>query len=258
MVKLTAVPAFRDNYIWAIHARHGNDHMAVLVDPGEPGAILSWLESQDVRPVAVLITHHHADHTGALSTLSQRWPIPVYGPTREAIPGVTHPVSEGDTVDIPGLGLALQVMETPGHTRGHVCYFGHGWLFSGDTLFSCGCGRLFEGSPQQMHTSLQRLARLPPQTLVYCAHEYTLPNIGFAKEVEDGNPALESRHNQARQLRKAGLPTLPSSIGQELATNPFLRCHVPALRVAISHHTGSAVNTDVEAFARLREWKDSY
>lgn len=258
MVQVTAVPAFRDNYIWAIHARQGEDHAAVLVDPGDPDAILSWLESQGARPVAVLITHHHSDHIGGLAALAQRWPMLVYGPGKESIPGVTHPLAEGNTVEIPELGLTFQVMETPGHTRGHVCYHGHDWLFSGDTLFSCGCGRLFEGTPEEMHRSLQKLARLPARTQVYCAHEYTLPNIGFAKEVDDGNPALEARYQDARQLRKAGLPTLPSTIGQELATNPFLRCHVPAVRVAISHHTGCAVNTDVEAFSRLRQWKDNY
>lgn len=257
-MQVTPVPAFRDNYIWAIHARLGDNHAAVLVDPGEPDAILSWLESRQAHPVAVLITHHHGDHTGGLAALAKRWPVPVYGPGKESIPGVTHPVAEGSTVDIPQLGLRFQVMETPGHTRGHVCYYGHGWLFSGDTLFSCGCGRLFEGSAQDMHQSLQRLARLPTETQVYCAHEYTLPNIGFAKEVEEANPALEARYLDARQSRKAGLPTLPSTIGQELGTNPFLRCHVPAVRVAISHYAGCPVNTDLEAFSRLRQWKDSF
>lgn len=258
MVQVTPVPAFRDNYIWAIHAGQGENHAAVVVDPGEPDAILSWLESRNARPVAVLITHHHGDHIGGIAALAQRWSMPVYGPGREAIPGVTHPVAEGSAVDVPQLGLHFQVMETPGHTRGHVCYHGHDWLFSGDTLFSCGCGRLFEGSPEEMLRSLQRLALLPPATRVYCAHEYTLPNIGFAKEVEEGNPALEAYHQDARRLRKAGLPTLPSSIGQELACNPFLRCHQPAVRVAISHHAGCPVNTELEAFTRLRQWKDSF
>jgi hydroxyacylglutathione hydrolase len=258
MLHVTAVPAFRDNYIWAIHDQRRSDRVVMLVDPGEPDAILSWLEDQGARPAGILITHHHNDHTGAVPALSQRWAIPVYGPKKESIPGVTHPVGEGDRVDIPELGLSFLVMETPGHTQGHVCYFGHGWLFSGDTLFSCGCGRLFEGSAEEMHASLQRLAQLPPETLVYCAHEYTLPNIGFAKEVEEGNQALAARHLRARQQRKSGQPTLPTSIGQELATNPFLRCHVPAVRVAISHHCGVTVNTPIEAFSRLRQWKDSY
>ena len=257
-MQITPVPAFRDNYIWVIHDRVGGNHLAVLVDPGEPEAILSWLDSEEATPVAVLVTHHHGDHTGALAALAGRWSMPVYGPGNENIAGVTHPVSEGSVVDIHRLGLSLSVLETPGHTLGHICYFGHGRLFSGDTLFSCGCGRLFEGTAAQMHASLQRLASLPPDTLIHCAHEYTLPNIGFAREVEGENPALEARYVQARQMQKSGQPTLPVSIAQELATNPFLRCHLPGVRVAISHRTGLPANTDVEAFASLRRWKDSY
>lgn len=258
VLQVTPVPAFRDNYIWAIHAPHRNEHLAVLVDPGEPEAILSWLDAHKVRPVAVLVTHHHGDHTGALPALLRRWSMPVFGPRKESISGLSHPVEEGGIVEVPELGLHLQVLETPGHTRGHVCYFGHGWLFSGDTLFSCGCGRLFEGTAREMHDSLRRLARLPPETLVYCAHEYTLPNIGFAREVEGDNPDLENRYMTARQLRKAGRPTLPSSVGQELATNPFLRCQEHTVRVAIMQHSGLPVNSDVEAFSLLRQWKDSY
>ena len=258
MHQVTAVPAFRDNYIWAIHDDRQTERIAVLVDPGEPDAILAWLERERVRPVAILITHHHGDHTGALAALSQRWDMPVYGPQKEAIPHVTHPVGEGDVVVIPELDLRFQVLETPGHTLGHVCYLGQGWLFSGDTLFSCGCGRVFEGTHVQMHEALTRLAGLPANTLVYCAHEYTLPNIGFAREVEEANPALAQRHLEARQLRKAGQPTLPSSIAQERATNPFLRCPLPAVRGAIAQHTETALNTPLAAFTALRQWKDRY
>lgn len=258
MLHITPVPAFRDNYIWAIQSSDPDNRSVVLVDPGEPDAILAWLAGHDARPVAVLITHHHNDHTGALPALARYGPMPVYGPHKEAIAGVTHPVGEGDRVDIPELGLGFRVLETPGHTRGHVCYLGQGWLFSGDTLFSCGCGRLFEGSAGQMYASLQRLARLPPETRVYCAHEYTLPNIGFAREVEPGNTALEAYYRQARALRKSGLPTLPSSIGQELAINPFLRCQETAVCVAISQHDGLPLETGNAAFARLRRWKDSF
>lgn len=258
MHQISAVPAFRDNYIWVIHQDQGAERMAVLVDPGEPEAILAWLAAEHTRPVAVLITHRHSDHTGALPTLAQRWGMPVYGPRRENIPGVTHPVGEGDTLDIPELDLHFQVLETPGHTLGHVCYLGHGLLFSGDTLFSCGCGRVFEGTHAQMFASLHRLAQLPDETQVYCAHEYTLPNIGFAKEVEENNPALAQRHFQARQLRKAGKPTLPSSIAQERATNPFLRCHLPEVRMAIAQQLGIPLETSEEAFSALREWKDRY
>ena len=258
MPQVTPVAAFRDNYIWTIHAMRGGERLAVVVDPGEPDAILSWLESHAARPVAVLVTHHHSDHTGALAALAAHWGLPIFGPLKEAIPGVNRGVSDGDQFEIRELGLAFQVLETPGHTLGHVCYLGHGWLFCGDTLFSCGCGRLFEGTAAQMLTSLRRLAQLPPHTQVYCAHEYTLPNIGFAMEVEADNPALSARHQQARQQRKSGRPTLPSTIGGELATNPFLRCHEPSVRVAISHHAGRAIDSDTEAFALLRQWKDRY
>jgi hydroxyacylglutathione hydrolase len=255
-MQITPVPAFRDNYIWVMHDHVGSEHLAVLVDPGEPEPILSWLASQEATPLAVLITHHHHDHTGALPALAGRWSVPVYGPGKEDIAGVTHAVGEGSVVEIHRLGLSLHVLETPGHTRGHVCYVGHGRLFCGDTLFSCGCGRLFEGTAAQMHASLQRLARLPPDTLMYCAHEYTLPNIGFARAVEEDNAALAARHEQARQQRRSGQPTLPVSMAQELATNPFLRCHLPSVREAIARHTGQVAHTDAEAFASLRRWKD--
>ncbi|MEW5771214.1 MAG: hydroxyacylglutathione hydrolase [Pseudomonadota bacterium] len=258
MLDISAIPAFRDNYIWAVRDLHRDPSATVLVDPGEPGAILTWLASQQARPLAILVTHHHGDHTGALAALGERWRVPVYGPRRERIAGVTHPVGEGDEVELPELGLRLAVMETPGHTLGHVCYVGDGLAFTGDTLFSCGCGRLFEGTAAQMHESLRRLAALPEDTRVYCAHEYTLPNIGFALEVEPDNPALLARHEAARQARKAGLPTLPSTIGQERAANPFLRCHLPAVQVAISQHQGLSVNGAMEAFAALRRWKDDY
>jgi len=258
MMQITAIPTFRDNYVWALHGEWSGTSVAVLVDPGEPGAILSWLLARKTRPIAILVTHHHADHVGALETLCQRWPMPVFAPRKEAIVGTTHAVAEGDEVLVPELGLNFKVWETPGHTRGHVCYLGHGNLFSGDTLFSCGCGRLFEGSAAHMHASLQRLATLPPETRVYCAHEYTLPNIGFARELEADNPALEVRYQEARARRKAKQPTLPSSMARELATNPFLRCHIPAVRAALEAHFRRTLADETEAFALLRQWKDVY
>lgn len=258
MPKIFPIPALRDNYIWAIHDPRGATGDVVLVDPGEPGAILSWLERVHARPRAILVTHHHADHTGALAALCQRWQVPVYGPAREAIAGVTQAVDEGDVVAVAELGLRFEVLATPGHTLGHVCYLGHGALFCGDTLFSCGCGRLFEGTPAQLHASLQRLASLPPATAVHCAHEYTLPNIAFARAVEPDNAALAARHHAARAARKAGQATLPSTIGDELATNPFLRCHHASVLDAITQHSGEAPATAVAAFAALRRWKDGY
>lgn len=254
MFEVEAIPAFRDNYIWAIHDGHG----VVLVDPGEPGAILTWLGEHGLRPLAILITHHHADHTGALPELLARWPVPVFGPRGGAIAGVSEPVGEGDTVAVPQLGLHFQVLETPGHTLDHLCYLGHGRLFCGDTLFSCGCGRLFEGTPAQMHASLMRLAQLPGETLVHCAHEYTLANIAFALEVDPDNPDLRLWHDAALALRRQGRPTLPVSLEQERRANPFLRCDQPALAVAASQHQGADVVPGLAAFTALRAWKNSY
>ena len=254
MFKIDAVPAFRDNYIWVLH----NGRRAILVDPGEEAPILTWLGAQRMEPAAILVTHHHGDHVGGVMGLLARWQIPVYGPAREAIPGRSHPVDEGDAVNIPELGVKFRVLATPGHTLGHICYFGHGHLFTGDTLFSCGCGRLFEGTAAQMHGSLSRLVSLPGDTLFYCAHEYTLPNIGFALEVEPDNAALRLRHEEARQLRKRHLPTLPVRLGVELATNPFLRCGQEAVSSAVRRQTGAKTAGEVETFAALRAWKDVY
>lgn len=258
MLAITPVPTFRDNYIWVIQAPQVNEGAVVLVDPGEPEAILAWLARHDALPVAILITHHHGDHTGALAALGKVWSTPVYGPKHEQIPQVSHPVTDMDQVVVPELGLSFQVLETPGHTRGHVCYYGHGCLFSGDTLFACGCGRLFEGSAQEMHASLQRLAALPPDTQLYCAHEYTLPNIGFAQEVEPDNPALEAYYVRARARRKAGLPTLSTTLGEERAVNPFLRCEESSVCAAIANNDGLPMAYGSAAFARLRRWKDDF
>ncbi len=252
MFEVEAIPAFRDNYVWAIHDRHG----AVLVDPGEPGPILTWLDSHKLKPSAILLTHHHADHTGGVDALLARWAIPVYGPP--GISGVNQPVADGDTVTLAELDLAFRVLATPGHTLDHLCYLGHGRLFSGDTLFSCGCGRLFEGTPEQMHTSLTRLADLPGDTLVHCAHEYTLANIAFAQEVDPDNADLQARHREALAQRRQGLPTLPVPLARECRTNPFLRCHAPALIVAASQHLGIPIQPGLEVFTALREWKNSF
>ena len=259
LMVITAIPAFRDNYIWALRIPELHPRAVVLVDPGEPGAILSWLASEDAEPAAVLITHHHDDHAGALSALCARWPkLVVHGPRHPQLPQVTHPVGEGDQVYVPALDVRFDVLATPGHTLSHLCYLGHGCLFSGDTLFSCGCGRLFEGSPAQMHASLERLARLPDSTLLYCAHEYTLPNIGFAREVDPDNADLTAYYVACRQRRKAGQPTLPSNLGIERACNPFLRCHLPAIQDAISQQIGQPMPNAASAFAALRAWKDVY
>lgn len=251
-MEITAIPAFRDNYIWALHDRRH----ALLTDPGEAPGILAWLEDRLLQPLGILITHHHRDHVGGVRAILERHPVPVYGPARETIPGLTHPLEDGETLAFPELNLELQVLHTPGHTLGHLCYYGDGALFSGDTLFSSGCGRLFEGTPEQMHDSLSRLRALPGATRLYCAHEYTLPNLAFALEVEPDNPDLERRRREAKAARRAGLPTLPSTLAEECRCNPFLRFDLPALAVAASQHFSRPIAPGVAAFAALRAWKD--
>ncbi len=249
-MRVTAIPAFRDNYVWALH----DDRSAILVDPGEAAPILAWLDSHHLKPVAILVTHHHADHVGGIRELAARHDLPVYGPARESIPGRTHPLAGGETINIEALGLGFQVLATPGHTLGHLCYVGQGALFCGDTLFSCGCGRLFEGTPAQMHASLARIKALPGNTLVYCAHEYTLENIDFALELEPDNPALLLRFEEVRALR--GKPSVPVSLSTELATNPFLRCEEALVVVAAAQHFGTPLQPGLEAFAAVRRWRD--
>ncbi|MDO9227445.1 MAG: hydroxyacylglutathione hydrolase [Pseudomonadota bacterium] len=251
-MKVTAIPAFRDNYVWAIH----DDHAAILVDPGEAAPILTWLEARQVKPVAILVTHHHADHVGGIKDITARHAVPVYGPALEAIPGRTHPLRGGETLHIDALNLSFQVLATPGHTLGHLCYVGQGGLFCGDTLFSCGCGRLFEGTPAQMHDSLSRIRSLPPETQIYSAHEYTLGNLAFALEVEPDNAALHRKLAEVRALRDQGTPTLPVDLATEIATNPFLRFDEPSVIVAASQHAGYPLQPGLAAFTAVRAWKD--
>src|SRR5213592_4134866 len=207
-MEVVAVKAFTDNYVWTLRtATH-----AAVVDPGEPRPVLDYLAPQNLRLAAILATHHHPDHVGGIAELVQKFRVPVFGPKNEPIPTLTQPVSEGDRVSIPELGVSFSVLDIPGHTRAHVAYYGAGALFCGDTLFACGCGRLFEGTAEQMYTSLQKLLALPDETKVYCGHEYTLANIGFARAVEPGNRALSAREERDRRLREAGKPTLPSTL----------------------------------------------
>lgn len=253
-MKLTAIPAFRDNYVWA---RHDDTH-AILVDPGEAAPILTWLTEHRIRPLAILVTHHHADHVGGILEITARHPVPVYGPANETIPGRSHPLMGGETLTFPELGASFQVIATPGHTRGHIVYFGAGTLFCGDTLFSCGCGRLFEGTAEQMYTSLARIKALPANTQVCSAHEYTLANLDFALAVEPGNADLSERQKQALALRRQNLPTLPVTLASELACNPFLRCEEPDVVVAVAQQCGSAATPGPTTFAALRAWRDTW
>ena len=257
MLSVLAVPAFQDNYLWLIHdGKH-----AAAVDPGDAAPILEALEHLGLSLTAILLTHHHADHVGGVPELLRRFPgLPVFGPAREDIAGVTQALREGERIDVPGLGLRLDVLDVPGHTRGHIAYVAssHDWLFCGDTLFAGGCGRLFEGTPAQMTASLEKLVALPDATQVYCAHEYTLSNLRFALAVEPGNAALQARFADEQAKRDRGLPTVPSSIGLEKATNPFLRYRMPDIAGNVHLHKNVGAAEPVAVFAALREWKNSF
>ncbi|GAB3553098.1 hydroxyacylglutathione hydrolase [Noviherbaspirillum agri] len=256
MLKVLAVPAFQDNYLWLIH----DGVHAAVVDPGDASPVLDALKAHRLSLSAILLTHHHADHVGGVPTLLRAFDVPVFGPSRENIPQITRPLLEGDTVHVPALELALEVMDVPGHTRGHIAYFSpdYSWLFCGDTLFAGGCGRLFEGTPEQMVASLTKLASLPDSTQIFCAHEYTLSNLRFAREVEPDNIDLTTRIQQEQIKRDQGLPTLPSTLGMEKATNPFLRFREPGIadRLIATGHISS--REPISVFTALRQWKNSY
>jgi hydroxyacylglutathione hydrolase len=253
-----AVPAFKDNYLWLIH----DGVHAAAVDPGDAGPILDALDAHKLTLTAILLTHHHADHIGGVPQLLERAQVPVFGPRNESIPAVSNRLSEADTITVPGLGLVLDVLDVPGHTSGHIAYVrntGAHWLFCGDTLFAGGCGRLFEGTPAQMVQSLAKLAALPDDTQVFCAHEYTLSNLRFADAVEPGNRALQLRLHDESAKRAAGLPTVPSSIGLEKGTNPFLRYREPGVVESLVAAGKIAPGASpVDAFAALRAWKNVF
>ncbi|MDM9560402.1 MULTISPECIES: hydroxyacylglutathione hydrolase [Bordetella] len=253
------LPAFSDNYIWAIV----RGDKAAVVDPGEAGPVLDFLARRGLQLRAILLTHHHGDHVGGVLELLRQGPATVYGPAHEQLPHCDVRLAEGDRVALPELDLDLAVLDVPGHTAGHIAYHGRAagqspLLFCGDTLFAGGCGRLFEGTPEQMHASLEKFAALPADTQVCCAHEYTLANLRWATAVEPANRALQQWYQQARQLREQGRPTLPSTLGLERDTNPFLRTRQAAVAAAAASHSGGALATPVAVFAALREWKNNF
>jgi hydroxyacylglutathione hydrolase len=253
-LEIVPIPAFADNYFWLL--LRGGD--AVVVDPGDAAPVERELAARGARLGAILVTHHHFDHIGGLAALTARHPVPVYGPAAEAgtIRHLTAPLREGDRLEV--LGTPLAVWEVPGHTLGHIAYVGEGFVLCGDTLFSAGCGRLFEGTAAQLHRSLARLAALPPDTRVYCTHEYTLANLAFAAAVEPERTALREEIARVRALRAQGRPSLPSTIGHEWRVNPFLRTGEAAVAAAARRQSGGPLAGDLEVFAALRRWKDGF
>ncbi|MDY0747158.1 hydroxyacylglutathione hydrolase [Paucibacter sp. R3-3] len=259
-MNLNAVAAFADNYIWMLH--DGSD--AVVVDPGDAAPVIEALSARRLRLAGILVTHHHGDHVGGLEGLRPLLQGPVYGPAHETIPGPCIPCIAGDTVEL--LGLKFRVLDVPGHTAGHIAYYAEPageapLLFCGDTLFSAGCGRLFEGTAEQMHDSLQQFAALPGDTRVCCAHEYTMSNLRFARAVEPGNAALRDHEVHCIALRERGEPTLPSTIALERDINPFLRCSEPTVLAAARAHATPAAMPDehpATVLATLRQWKNEF
>lgn len=251
---IEAIKILDTNYVWAMH----NDHHALLVDPGEAETPLRWLEDRRLTLSALLITHHHGDHTNGIDGILERHDIPVWGPDDQRIPQVDRPVHDGEQIKLNAPELNLEVLSIPGHTSIHLAFFGDGMVMCGDQLFSAGCGRLFEGTPEQMLASLDRLAALPDDTRMYCGHEYTAANCRFALEVEPDNPDLQARAAEARRIQRSGGITLPSTIGAEHRFNPFLRVREPAVIAAVQKHEPDCDSDPVSVFAALRRWKDSF
>jgi len=253
MFDVIRIPAFKDNYIWLL--RKGAS--AAVVDPGDARPVLDVIEREGLSLTTILVTHHHADHQGGVADLLARHPAEVFGPAAESITGIKRSLRGGETVSVAGCAADFQVIAVPGHTLGHIAYYGSGCLFCGDTLFAGGCGRLFEGTAAQMLESLARLSALPDDTAVYCAHEYTQANLRFALAVEPGNPRLQRRVEEVAVARAAGLATVPSTIAIEKASNPFLRCREPEV-VAAAQRRVPGARDELAVFAALREWKNTF
>lgn len=251
---ITPIEALNDNYIWCLH----RDNAAWVVDPGSADAVLAHLSEHQLQLRGILITHHHWDHTDGIEALRKAFAaLSVIGPDNPVIQGLTQRVQPGDHIELDGLGVTAEVLSLPGHTLDHLGYYLDDAVFCGDTLFSGGCGRLFEGSPAQMHASLSSLSALPADTRVFCTHEYTLANLAFASAVEPDNEALQEYRRWCEAQRAAEQPTLPSTIGQELSINPFLRVDAPGVVAALSQKDGELPDS-VARFAALRRWKDNF
>ena len=257
MLDVQPIPAFQDNYIWMVRGAHDPGSVAVI-DPGDAAPVLDALEAGGLRLAAILATHHHRDHVGGVEALVAATKAPAFGPSRERVSLPVTPLAGGERLELPELGLAFRVLDVPGHTAGHIAFEGHGAVFCGDTLFSAGCGRLFEGTAAQMLASLDTLSGLPAETRVYCGHEYTEANLRFARSVEPGNSAIMDYVKRAAGLRAQGLPTLPSTIGLENRVNPFLRSRHENVKSSAERRAGRLLPTPVEVFAEIRSWKDTF
>ena len=255
-MQIVPLSAFSDNYIWAIV----RGKRCALVDPGEAAAALRFLANHALELDAILLTHHHSDHIGGVPELLRHNPVALFGPQDARIPWVTHPLEDGDSFTLAGAtkDFLFRTLAVPGHTQSHLAFLCEEALFCGDTLFSAGCGRIFEGSPEQMFASLQRLAELPDSTQVFCAHEYTEANLRFAQAVEPGNPEIAARIRACAALRRAGHPSLPSTLREEKHVNPFLRCNEANVLAAAQAYAPATALCPEACFATLRAWKNVF
>jgi hydroxyacylglutathione hydrolase len=251
------VRAFSDNYVWLIDAPGAPGHV-VAVDPGEASPVVAELRQSGSILAGILLTHHHPDHIGGVPALLELWPVPVVGPEDSRIGLSVRALHEGERCEFPDLGLSFEILQLPGHTVSHIAFHGHGAVFCGDTLFSAGCGRMFEGNPTQMNASLNKLRRLPPDTRMYCGHEYTAANLRFALAVDPVNEAALEYQREVARLRAGDLPSLPSSMALERQVNPFLRCDEPMVAAAAERHAGRSLAGPAEVFGVLRAWKDQF
>jgi hydroxyacylglutathione hydrolase len=251
------VRAFSDNYIWLIDSPRARGQV-VVVDPGDAVPVIAELHRSGASLAAILLTHHHPDHIGGVSDLLHHREVPVVGPDDSRIAQRTRTVHDGERCELPDLGLTFETLQVPGHTLSHIAFWGHGALFCGDTLFSAGCGRMFEGTPSQMNASLNKLRNLPPNTRIFCGHEYTAANLRFALTVDPSNSAAIEYRDRVAQVRASGDPTLPSTMELEHQVNPFLRCDDPVIAAAAAAHAGKSLKDAAEVFGVLRAWKDQF
>ena len=257
MIVVRHLKILQDNYSWVI--TNGKNSHCIIIDAGEAQPIIEFVKQKRLTPISVFITHHHSDHIGGISELKKKFPwLEIYGPHNESISGITDPLCDGDVVDFSeiGLGIEVEVIPTPGHTRGHLSYYVPGHLFTGDTLFSAGCGRIFEGTAKQMFDSLNKIKAFPDTTFIYPAHEYTVANLLFAREVEPDSFIIATRLEECQRLREQCRVTLPTMVVLERAINPFFRCDEEAVLKAVSEKYRKNFNSELDVFIALREWKD--